>query len=225
MLEAIFWLFITVAIYFASKRLYKAFPKVYLTPVLIVPIIVILLIQFSGVSFQSYNEGAGWLSEMVKPATIALAVMLYKHVDVLKKNVTAIIVSVGAGAIIAIITSAGIAKMLGLTKEITDSVAPRSTTTPIAVSVSDMIGGIPTVTAVATLVTGLLGMIIGPMIVKYFRIHSSVARGALFGTSAHACGISKALEYDAVAGSVAGISMMATAFITLGLAPFIMTWF
>lgn len=225
MMSALFWLFCTIAVYAAAKRLYRAFPQIYLTPLLVTPIIIIVAIELSGVSFDTYNQGAKWLSDMIEPATIALAVTLYKHFDVMKKNASAILISVGCGAIAAIITSAGLAHLFGLTNAIMDSLAPRSATTPIAISISKIIGGVPTITAVATLVTGLLGMIIGPLIVKWFRIHSPIARGVLFGTSAHSAGISKALEYDGVSGSVAGIAMMVTAFVTLCVAPWLMMLF
>ncbi|TVY00719.1 LrgB family protein [Cohnella terricola] len=225
MLSAMFWLVFTVAVYLASKMLYARFPKTYLTPLLVSPIVVIAVIEISGVSFKSYDKGAHWLSEMIEPATIALAVTLHKHLDVLKKNAAAILAGVGGGTFAAIVTSVGMARMMRLSPEVMDSLVPRSATTPIAVTVSGMIGGLPTITAVATLVTGLLGMIAGPLVVKWCRIRHPVARGILFGTSAHSAGISKALEYGAVTGSVAGIAMLFTALITLCLAPWLMVWF
>jgi predicted murein hydrolase (TIGR00659 family) len=225
MIQAIGWLFGTVAIYVAAKKLYRVFPKVYLTPLLVAPIVVILATQLSGVTFDTYDEGAGWLTKLVEPATIALAITLYRHMDILKKNGWAIAASVTAGALIAIVTSVGLAYLFGLDASIRESLAPRSATTPIAISISSSIGGVPTITAIATLITGLIGLIAGPLIVKWFRIRSAVARGVLFGTSAHSAGISKALEYDAVTGSVAGIAMMVTAFVTLLATPWMIGLF
>lgn len=83
---ALFWLCCTIAVYWGTKRLYRRFPKVYLTPLLVTPIVIIALIESAGVSFDTYNSGAGWLTKLVEPATIALAVTLYKHFDVLKKT-------------------------------------------------------------------------------------------------------------------------------------------
>ncbi|MCQ6560265.1 LrgB family protein [Paenibacillus mendelii] len=222
--NALFWLGGTIAIYLAAKKIYRAHPKVYLTPLIVAPVVVIAVILISGVSFDTYDEGAGWLTKMVEPATIALAITLYKHIDILKKNAYAILASVSCGAIAAIVTSVGLARLLGLNEEIMDSLAPRSATTPIAMTISQFNGGVPTITAIATLVTGLLGLIMGPLIVKWFKIRSSIARGVLFGTSAHSAGISKALEYDTVTGSVAGIAMMFTAFVTLCAAPWLIIW-
>ncbi|MEW9701660.1 LrgB family protein [Paenibacillus sp. SI8] len=224
-LWAIIWFCGTIACYWASKRLYRAYPKIYLTPLLVAPIVIIAVISISGVKFDAYNEGAGWLSQMVEPATIALAVMLYKHFDVMKKHAFVIMASVGCGAVASIVTSAGLAHLFGLSTEIVDSLAPRSATTPIAISISHGIGGLPTITAVATLITGVLGLVLGPYIVKWFRIRGPVARGVLLGTSAHSAGISKAFEYDALTGSVAGIAMLVTAFVTLCITPLLIGWF
>ncbi|MFD0694673.1 LrgB family protein [Paenibacillus sp. GCM10027628] len=224
-METLTWLGLTIAIYWVAKRLYRAFPIVVLTPLLITPVLVIAIIEISGVSFDTYNKGAGWLSQMVEPATIALAVTLYKHVDIMKKHAYTIMTSVACGAVAAIVTSAGLAHLFGLNSAIMDSLAPRSATTPIAISISQMIGGMPTLTAVATLITGLLGLIAGPLVVKWFRIRGPVARGVMYGTSAHSAGISKALEDGAVTGSVAGIAMLITAFVTLCVTPWLIALF
>lgn len=224
-MTAVFWLAFTIAIYWGAKRLYRAFPKIYLTPLLVTPIIIIAVIKLCGVSFADYNSGSHLLTDMVEPATIALAVTLYKHLDVLRRHAAVIAVSVTCGALAAFVTSAGFTELFGLSSELVESIAPRSATTAIALSISDMIGGLPTITAVATLITGLLGMIIGPLIVKWCRFDDPLARGVLFGTSAHSAGISKAFEYNAVTGSIAGIAMMITAFVTLCVAPFLIGLF
>ncbi|MFD0677999.1 MULTISPECIES: LrgB family protein [unclassified Paenibacillus] len=225
MMNAILWLFGTIIVYWASKRLYRTYKKMYLTPLLVTPMVVIAVIELSGVSYNTYDKGAGWLTDLVEPATIALAVILYKNWEQLKNNAWTIIICVGCGAIAAIVTSAGLSYLLGLSPEIMDSLAPRSATTPIAISISSNIGGIPTITAVATIFTGLLSMIVGPLIVKWLHIQHPIARGVLFGTSAHSAGISKAMEYGDVSGSIAAIAMMATAFITLAAAPWLILMF
>ncbi|MFX3634862.1 MAG: LrgB family protein [Candidatus Pristimantibacillus sp.] len=223
-MSGLLWLCITIIIYWSSKRLYRIYPRLWLTPLLVTPVIIITIIEFSKISFTTYNRGAGFLTDMIEPATIALAVMLYKHLDVLKKNVLLIASSVCCGAIASVITSLGFARLFGLDMQMMESLAPRSATTPIALSISQMIGGLPTITAVATLITGLLGMIVGPLIVKWFSIRNPVARGVLFGTSAHSAGISKALEYGAVTGSAAGIAMLIAAFATLCVTPWIVSF-
>ncbi|MGO4376174.1 LrgB family protein, partial [Paenibacillus sp. MCAF20] len=156
LLEPLGWLSITIAVFWLSKLVYAKTGKILLTPLLITPIIVIAALHWSGVSFRSYNAGAGLLTKLIEPATIALAVILYKNAAVFKKDAAIITISACCGAALAIITSASIAYMFGLPIAIIASLAPRSATTPIAISISGSIGGLPTITAGATLVTGLL---------------------------------------------------------------------
>jgi len=222
-MEGILWLAFTVLVYSISKLVYRKFSKLYLTPLLITPIIVTGTVWWSGRSYGDYHQGTGLLSDMVEPATIALAVILYRNFHLLKKHAVAILASVGFGTLAAIVTTASLAHWIGLSNEIASSLAPRTASTPIAVSISNMTGGLPTITAIATLITGLLGMVLGPLVVKWLRIHHPVARGLMLGTSSHTAGISKALEYGTVSGSIAGIAMILTAFVALCIAPWLIT--
>ncbi|THF73398.1 LrgB family protein [Cohnella fermenti] len=225
MIASVFWLACTVAVYLLSKRLYRRFPRICLTPLIVTPAILIVAILVLDVPYDTYEGGAGFLSDLVAPATIALAVTLYKHISEMKRDAFAIVISVGLGAVAAIVTTIALSRLFGLQASIVDSLAPRSATTPIAMSISSRIGGLPTITAVATLVTGVMSMVMGPLVVKAFRIRSPLARGVLFGTSSHSSGVSKALEYGASTGSIAAVAMMVTAFVTLTFAPWIASWF
>ncbi|MDF2923247.1 MAG: LrgB family protein [Paenibacillaceae bacterium] len=211
----------TVAVYATSKRFYRKFPRVMFTPVVLTPVIVILILVLSQVPYDTYHSGTHYLSDMIGPATVALAVPLYKNRDVFKKHAVPILISVLAGSTAAIATSAWIAKSLNLNLEIIDSMVPRSATTPIAVVVSEYIGGIPAITAVFVLFTGVLGMVLGPLVIRFFRFKNAVAHGVLLGTSAHAIGTTKAFELSSVSGSISTVAMILTAFFTLCTAPWI----
>jgi putative effector of murein hydrolase len=104
-----------------------------------------------------------------------------------------------------------------------NSLIPRSVTTPIAMNISQIIGGVPNITAVFVIITGLLGTMLGPMIVKWFRIESEVARGVLLGTGAHGTGTSKAFEFSSLTGTISSISMIVSALLTLGIAPILIS--
>jgi predicted murein hydrolase (TIGR00659 family) len=225
MLLAIGSLVVTVVVYVFAKWLYRYLPKVYLSPLLLTPVIVISVLLLTHTSYESYHIGTQWLSDMISPATVALAVPLYKNRSLLKKHAFTIVVSVGFGSTLAIISSIGMAKTLHLHAQIVDSLAPRSATTPIAMAVTQMMGGIPAITAVFVMMTGLLGMMIGPTIIRLFHIDNEVARGVLFGTSAHTAGTSKAFEFGPVSGSISSVAMILTAFFTLGAAPLVLLWF
>ncbi|GGH78379.1 putative murein hydrolase (TIGR00659 family) [Pullulanibacillus pueri] len=219
MIITLLFILLTLLIYYASKRLYRWSPKVYLTPLLVTPVVIVLLLLVTHVPFHSYNLGGKWLTAMLQPATIAFAVPLYKYFDVLKKHAIEILTSVFIGALMGMLSSALIAKWLHLDVSLMDSMIPRSITTPIAMNVSSLIGGIPTVTAIVVIMTGILGSIIGPLIIRLFHIDNDLARGVLFGTGAHGAGTSKAFELSSISGTISSVSMILAALFTLCLAP------
>lgn len=211
----------TILIYVGSKRFYHFFPKVIFTPIIITPVLVIATLAIADIPYETYHSGTQYLNGMIGPATVALAVPLYKNRHVMKKHAMSIILSVLAGSTIAIITSAWIAKKLDLNIQLIESMVPRSATTPIAIVVSDFLGGIPAITAVFVLATGVLGMIMGPIVIRLFRFKNDVSHGVLLGTSAHAVGTTKAFELSSTSGSVSTVAMILTAFFTLLTAPWI----
>lgn len=223
MIHALLYIVATLTIYAISKKIYQRYPKVYLSPLLITPVMLILILMTRGISFEDYNTGGQWLSKMLQPATIAFAIPLYKYYDVLKKHAVVILVSVLTGSITAIVSSALIAELLKLDASMVNSLIPRSVTTPIAMNISQIIGGVPNITAVFVIITGLLGTMLGPMIVKWFRIESEVARGVLLGTGAHGTGTSKAFEFSSLTGTISSISMIVSALLTLGIAPILIS--
>lgn len=211
----------TLIIYISSKRFYRHFPKVFFTPVILTPVLVIALLTLTDIPYPTYRAGTQYLGDMIGPATVALAVPLYKNRHVMKKHALSILLSVLTGSTVAIVTSAWIAKKLDLNLQIIDSMVPRSATTPIAVVVSEFIGGIPSITAVFVLATGVLGMVLGPVVIRFFRFKNDVSHGVLLGTSAHAVGTTKAFELSNVSGSISTVAMILTAFFTLCTAPWI----
>lgn len=208
----------TIGIYWLVKRLYRAKPILLFSPLLVTPIVLVCLLIWLHIPYESYNTGAKWLSYMLQPATVAFAVPLYKHFSLLKKNASQIIVSVLAGSAVAVVSSAMLSEVLRIDKQVEYSLIPRSVTTPIAMDVSRMIGGVPSITAVLVLATGLFGSLIGPSIIRYLRIQDDIARGVMLGTSAHGAGTSKAFEFSPVSGTVSSVSMILAAVATLAAA-------
>lgn len=219
MMTAAASLLLTVIVYLLTKKLYRHKPHMLLSPLILTPAVLILLLAVTRTSYADYNAGAHWLSDMLGPATIAFAIPLSRHFDLIKKHAAQIIVSVLTGSAAAVASSLWLAKGLGSNEKIIYSLIPHSATTPIAMNVSQSIGGIPTITAVAVMVTGIFGSLIGPPIIRLFRIRNDVARGVLLGTSAHGAGTSKAFELGSISGTVSSVSMILTAIITLFLTP------
>lgn len=218
---AFFSFLLTIGLYWGGKWCYKKKPKVYLSPLLTTPLFLVALLLFTNISYESYNSGAKWLSFMLQPATIAFAIPLYKYFPIFKKYAKEIIVSVLLGSIVAVISSMFLAKAFHLNQQITESLLPRSVTTPIAMDIAKIIGGVPAITAVFVIITGILGTMIGPMIIRCLRIDNEIAQGILFGTGAHAAGTAKAFEYSPITGTISSLSMIIAAFFTLGIAQLI----
>lgn len=223
MMLALFSLILTIGLYWGAKWCYKTKPKVYLSPLLTTPLLIVAFLLWTHISYESYNTGAQWLSNMLQPATIAFAVPLYKYFNILKKHATEILVSVLSGSVVAIVSSLFLARGLNLNTQIVDSLIPRSVTTPIAMGVSETIGGVPAITAVFVIMTGLMGAVIGPIVIRLLRIENEIARGVLLGTSAHGAGTSKAFEFSSIAGTISSLSMILAALITLCVTPWLMT--
>ncbi|RIX53932.1 LrgB family protein [Paenibacillus nanensis] len=225
MIVAIAGFIMTVVFYALAKRLYRLKKHMLLTPLLVTPIALAALLIVSGISFDAYNEGAHWLSDMLQPATIAFAIPLSRHFDLIKKHAVQILVSVLTGSVIAVVSSLALAKALQLNEQLLNSLLPHSATTPIAIGVSESIGGIPTLTAVAVVATGLFGSIIGPSVIRLLKIRNDIAKGVLLGTSAHGAGTSKAFEFSGVSGTVSSISMILAAITTFLITPWILETF
>ncbi|GIO42153.1 MULTISPECIES: CidB/LrgB family autolysis modulator [Paenibacillus] len=221
MIPGLICLAITLVVYVLSKHLYRIHPRVYLSPLLITPLTLVIGLIWTQIPYETYHSGGKWLSFLLQPATIAFAVPLYKYFDVLKKHMVEILASVLTGSVVAMLSSAVLAKWMHLDSELITSLIPRSVTTPIAMNISEMIGGVPNITAVFVIMTGLLGVTLGPLVAKLFRIESEIARGVLFGTSAHGTGTSKAFEFSSLTGTISSISMIVAGLFTLVAAPVI----
>ncbi|MBP2652770.1 MAG: CidB/LrgB family autolysis modulator [Firmicutes bacterium] len=217
-------LILTVIIYFSAKWYYQNNPKAYLSPLLTAPLLIIAFLTLTHISYQAYYSGAKWLSNTLQPATIAFAFPLYKYRSTLKQHAGEIIVGVLFGSIIAIISSDWIAKSFSLNPQLVSSLIPHSITTPIAMDIAKNIGGIPAIAAVFVIITGLAGALIGPLIIKLLKIETEVARGILFGTSAHGAGTAKAFEFSSVTGTISSLAMIITAIISACIIPTLIIW-
>lgn len=212
----------TIGLYFGAKRLSATHPKPYLSPLILTPVLIILFLLITHISYESYQDGAKWLSGMLQPATIAFAVPLYKYRALMKKHMSEIFTGVLSGSILAVLSSAWIAEVLQMNSQLLGSLVPHSVTTPIAMEIAPFIGGIPSIAALFVIITGLLGALIGPFMIKALRIESEVARGVLFGTGAHAVGTAKAFEFSSVTGTVSSLSMVIAGIITALATPLIL---
>ncbi|MGN7762186.1 CidB/LrgB family autolysis modulator [Paenibacillus sp. 22594] len=216
---------LTVAVYLLAKRIYASSGKMYTSPLIITPLLIISFLLMTGIPYESYNAGGKWLSDLLQPATIAFAIPLHKNFKVLKKHAAEIAAGVLSGTVMAVLSSMLLAKWLHLSGDLATSLVPRSVTTPIAMSISQSIGGVPSITAVFVILTGVLGTLMGPSVLRLFRIDNEIARGVSLGTAAHGTGTSKAFELSSLTGTISSIAMILTALFSLGLAPALLAVF
>lgn len=209
---------VTCLIYWGSKATYARRKWVIFSPILISPIVLILLIVFTHFPYPTYIGGAKWLSYFLGPATVAFAVPMYKHFHLLKKHFIEVIASITVGSMIAIISSFLYAIWIHLSQSLITSLVPRSITTPIAMDISKTIGGVPTLTAVFVIITGITGAVAGPALIRWLRIESPSARGLMLGMSSHGVGTSKAFEFGELEGTFSSLAMIIAAIITIILA-------
>ncbi|KWX73813.1 CidB/LrgB family autolysis modulator [Paenibacillus riograndensis] len=218
-------LVLTVAVYLLAKRIYASSSKMYASPLIITPLLIIIFLLLTGIPYESYNAGGKWLTDLLQPATIAFAIPLHKNFKVLKKHAAEIAAGVLSGTVMAVLSSMLLAKWLHLSGDLATSLVPRSVTTPIAMSISQSIGGVPSITAVFVILTGVLGTLMGPSVLRLFRIDNEIARGVSLGTAAHGTGTSKAFELSSLTGTISSIAMILTALLSIGLAPALLAVF
>lgn len=205
----------TIAIFYGSKTIYAKFGFAWLSPIILTPVVVILILLVTGTPYEKYNAGGSILSNLLGPATVAFAVPIYKNFVLLKKYAIEIIVSITVGSAVAITSSFLLALLVGLNEELTHSLVPRSVTTPIAMDISTMIGGSPTLTAIFVMTTGILGGLLAPMLIQTCHFNTPSAKGLMLGMGAHGTGTSKAFEFGELEGTFSSIAMVVAALISI----------
>lgn len=192
-------------------------------PLLIAIIFIIGILTVFKVPYVSYNTGGQYITFLLIPGTIVMAVPLYKKIELIKKDFMPIMVGIIVGSTTAVLSVVLLSKLFKLPEDLTLSLVPKSITTAIGVEVSQTIGGLPAITTTAIIVTGILGAILSPLMIKVFRVKDKIAAGIGIGTSSHAIGTSKALEIGEVEGAMSSAAIGLAGIVTAIIAPIIMT--
>ncbi|PLS17687.1 CidB/LrgB family autolysis modulator [Bacillus sp. M6-12] len=206
---------VTYLVYRICKKAYSRWAFPMFQPLLLAPIVLIGLISLLHVSANQYLEASKWLTHMLAPATVAFAIPIYKHLPIIKKYIGTILISITAGTLVAIFSTYGLSKLVHLKYDFTTSILPRSITTPFAIEVSKEIGGLPTLTTVFVILTGVIGAVVGPMVIKWLSIKTPIAKGLALGMGAHGAGTNKALDYGEQEATFSSLAMIFAAWITL----------
>ncbi len=203
----IFLLTLTVVLYYAAQLLYRRFSYMIFNPIIISSLLVIGFLRMSKVEYVEYFEANSIINFMLSLSVVPLSYLMHKNVNRIKEYKTSILISTFVGSIVGVLSIVGFAHLLGFEDVISLSLQPKSVTTPIALSVSENIGGVPPITALAVVIAGIFGNVAGASIMKVCRITDPVARGLALGSASHAVGTARALEMGAVEGAIGGAAI------------------
>ena len=206
---------VSLLAYEVGLMLKHRFRLAILNPLLIAVICVIGVNAVMKVDYQTYNAGGQYLSYLLTPATVCLAVPLYEQLALLKKHLTAVVCGIVAGVLASMVGVLICALVFGLEHELYVTLLPKSITTAIGMGVSEELGGIVTITVATIIVTGILGSVIADGVFALFRIEEPVARGLALGNASHAIGTAKAMEMGQVEGAMSGLAVAVAGLLTV----------
>lgn len=196
-----------------------------LNPILIATILIIGFLTITGISYDTYKVGGDYISFFLGPVTVLLAVPLYRHIQALKNAWLPILAGIVVGSTVSIVCVIACAKIFGISKTLMLSLIPKSITIPMGSVVSEQIGGIPSITIVSIVITGITGAVTAPLVCRFFRIKNSVAQGVAIGTSSHALGTTKAMEIGEVQGAMSSLSIGVAGVVTVFITPVLLKFF
>lgn len=212
---------ITVVMYVFATKLYKKIPFPFTLPVLTVTASMICLFLIFGISHQEYRENGGnILSGLLSPAIVALAIPLFKERNILMKNFLSILIGVAVGIVALTSMNVVIGGMLNIDKELILTTLPQLATMPIAISLADQIGGIPSMTSSFVVVAGITGAMIGPTVLQFFRITSTIGKGVGMGCASHIIGVSRLVKEGEREATIGSVTMIVTGILISILIPY-----
>ena len=218
----VFGVSLTLVVYFLAEGFKKRTGFSFANPLLISILILMGIIKVLSIPLEAYEVGGAHISFFIKPATVALAIPLYYHYDVLVKNIKAVSAGIFVGVSTSILSVSFLSKVFGLEEVLKLSLLSKSITTPIGIELTQQVGGIVPVAIASIIFTGIFGALIGPWFLKTIGVKDKTALGIALGTSAHVIGTSKAIELNEEVGAMSAIAIPLAGILTVLLAPLIM---
>lgn len=222
------WFFtaLTVGLYASiDKGIEKLGRPLYLNTVLLTIVCVSLCLLWMNIPFQQYYQGTKIIDLLLGPATVALAIPLYKHLGYIRRHFTLLLSAICVGSFTAVTSSLAFAYFAGLPRETIMSVAPKSVTTPIAMALSDMIGGNTSLTAVSVIITGIIGVVIAVPLFALINVKNQKSQGLALGVSCHGIGTAYALTLSETTGAFSALAMASNGVVTAFVLPTAIHWF
>jgi predicted murein hydrolase (TIGR00659 family) len=219
----LFGILLTLVAFEIGVTISKKWKYSFLNPLLIANVLIVGFLLLTGISLESYNVGGDYISVMLSPATVVLAVPLYRQISKLKQFWKPILAGIFAGSLTSIACVILVSKLIGLSETLMLSLLPKSITIPMGSVVSAQIGGLPPVTIIAITITGITGAVAAPAVCRFCRIKHKVAQGIAIGTASHALGTTKAMEMGEVQGAMSSLSIGIAGLFTAIVAPIILS--
>jgi predicted murein hydrolase (TIGR00659 family) len=217
----VFMLMLVMGTFLFGVYIYKRTKITMLQPLLISMVIIIIFLKLTGIEYQTFYKQTRILNFMLGPSVVALGYVLYEQIEHIKGNVISILTAVFVGSLVGIFSVMLIAKFFGADHLLMVSLAPKSVTTPIAISLAEKNGGVPALTAAFVVICGVFGGLVGPIILRSIGIKSKIAQGLAMGSSSHALGTVRALEMGALEGAISGLAIGIMGIMTALLIPFV----
>ncbi len=212
---------LSIVAYVIGHIIYNKLKTPIANPLLIAIVLVVATLQVLDIPYEVYSEGGSFISLFLAPATTALAVTIYSQIEILKKNIIPVIVGSAMGSLASMACIYLLCQLFGLDNTLTASLLPKSVTTPIAMGVSTSLGGVVPVTVAAVVLTGIMGSVFAPLMIKIFRVKNPVAIGLGIGACSHAVGTSKAIQIGELEGAMSGVAIGVCGLMTVVFAMFI----
>ena len=207
-------LVLTMGLYQLGLWLQKKTSLALCNPILIAAAAVIGILLWLDIPNETYQQGMQYISWLLTPCTVCLAIPLYTQLSALKGNLKAILLGIGAGTCASIAIVAGLSALFALGKTMVITLLPKSVTSAMAIALSESSGGIVALTAAAVIVTGVLGNMAGPWLCRLFRLTDPIARGVAYGTAAHVIGTARARQHSELTGAVSSLSLVVAGILT-----------
>lgn len=219
----LFGLSLTLILYALAQRLFlRLGAHPILHPVLVSVLLLVAILWWARIPYDSYFNGGQYLHFLLGPATVALALPLYRQLARLRALWLPILIALLLGNITGALSAIGIARLLGLDLQAQLSLAPKSVTTPVAMGITEIIGGIPSLTAAWVVLTGILGALIGPWFLHRLGFRDESVKGLALGVAAHGIGTARALQLGSQMGAFAGLAMALSAFFAALVLPWLL---
>ncbi len=202
-----FGIALSIIAFWIGEKIQKKTGFIICNPLIIAIVLIIGVLLIFQIPYESYQKGGAVIHMFLAPATACLAVSIYTKIEILKKNWIPILVGCTCGSLASMLSIYGMCRLFGLDEKITHSLLPKSVTTPIAVSISESHAGVVPITVVAVIITGILGSIAAPLLIKIFRVNDAMTAGLSIGACSHAVGTSKALELGEIQGAMSGLAI------------------